>query len=136
MKIFTTVGATISVLGLLQAACGTANVAQISAAAEAEGAALVVADSGSGTANSLDVSLDPVPSPLSVSEESDLIFNILTGEIAGRLGMVGVASESYLEASTASSDERVSERAVKLAIFDRNFERAELASVRLSLIHI
>lgn len=130
MKIFTTVGATISVLGLLQAACGTANVAQISAAAEAEGAALVVADSGSGTANSLDVSLDPVPSPLSVSEESDLIFNILTGEIAGRLGMVGVASESYLEASTASSDERVSERAVKLAIFDRNFERAELASVR------
>jgi len=92
VKIFTTVGATISVLGLLQAACGTANVAQISAAAEAEGAALVVADSGSGTANSLDVSLDPVPSPLSVSEESDLIFNILTGEIPQPQVMNGSAN--------------------------------------------
>lgn len=124
---------TVIALGLLLGACGDTGIAQLSATAvpvEGQGAAIVVADSSPGNANSLDVSLDSAPPSLNVSEESDLIFNILTGEIAGRLGLLGVASESYLEASAASSDERVSERAVKLAIFDRNFQRAELASAR------
>ncbi len=92
---------------------------------------LLVADSASSSLNALsDSPFGNIQPRLSLREESDLVFNILTAEIAGRLGLVDVASEKYFDASIATQDPRVSERAVKLAIYGQNLQRAALASSR------
>jgi len=67
---------------------------------------------------------------LSVRQEADLIFNILSAEIAGRRGLMETASQNYLQASNSTEDPRVAEHAVKLALFSRDVERANLASER------
>lgn len=91
---------------------------------------IMVADAKSLGASSIDSPLSGAVSELSLREESDLLFNIITAEIAGRRGLVGIASENYFDASVASDDPRVSERAVKLALYGRDWQRAELASAR------
>lgn len=60
------------------------------------------------------------------------MYEILAAELAGRRGMLGVASENYLSASKKTNDVRVAERATKLAIFSRNWEQAQQASERWS----
>jgi len=67
---------------------------------------------------------------MTVREESDLVFNILSAEIAGRRGLVDIASENYSEAANATDDPRVTERAVKLALYGRNWELADSTSAR------
>ena len=67
---------------------------------------------------------------LSVLQESNLVFNILAGEIAGRRGMVDIASINYFEAAAATDDPRVTERAVKLALYGHDWELATLAADR------
>jgi len=67
---------------------------------------------------------------MNLREESDLVFNILSAEIAGRRGLVDIASENYYDASVATDDPRVSERAAKLALYARDWERAGQASAR------
>ena len=69
-------------------------------------------------------------SELSMREESDLVFNILAAEFAGRRGRVLAASEGYFEASQTIADPRVVERAVKLALFSHNWNLANTASER------
>lgn len=91
---------------------------------------LMVADSEFVTGNTLSSTFEPVAPQLSVSEEADLVFNILSAEIAGRRGLVGIASENYFDASEATDDPRVSERATKLALYGRDWQRAEMASAR------
>ncbi len=60
------------------------------------------------------------------------MYEIMAAELAGRRGMLGIASEKYLSAAQKTSDVRVAERATKLAIFSRNWEQAQQASERWS----
>jgi len=80
-----------------------------------------------------DTSATGVPAPLSdltMREESDLVFNILAAEFAGRRGRVLAASEGYFQASKSTNDPRVIERAVKLALFSHNWNLADSAAKR------
>ncbi len=111
---------TITFSALLSAAlgaCSTATVAQIE---------------GSSMTEELpaEVATRRYAQQLSMSEESDLLFNILSAEMAGRRGLVGIASKNYFEAATATDDPRVTERAVKLALVGRDWQLADLASAR------
>ncbi len=125
-----------SFLGLVLGACSNTFVAQhstLQAAGVSESEAnteIVVADSKSVVVNSIDTTFAKAAPERSLREESDLLFNIITAEIAGRRGLVDVAAENYYDASVASDDPRVSERAVKLALYGRDWQRAELASSR------
>ena len=83
------------------------------------------------------VSSDPIVSdsadsspPISVGDQSDLVFNILSAEIASRRGLVDIASQNYFAASNATDDPRVTERAVKLALYSRDWQLARDASAR------
>ena len=67
-------------------------------------------------------------SPTSV--ESELMYEVLSAELAGRRGMLGIAAENYLSASKKTDDARVAERATKLAIFGRNWKHAQDAGKR------
>ncbi len=120
-----------SLVSLLAGACSTVPEPQISAPEPdlaVKNTSVVVADSGLG--NSID-SLPAATAPqMTVSEQSDLVFSILSGEIAGRLGLVELASDNYYDASVASDDPRVSERATKLALFAKNLQQAAPASLR------
>lgn len=64
----------------------------------------------------------------SIAEEADLIYKILAAEIAGRRGRVDIAAKNYLDAATQSNDTRVVERAVKLALYSRDWESADQAA--------
>jgi len=119
------------VLSLILSACSTATVADSVSAPSAEPAVpaqeILAEATGISLQNSLATSAGE---PLSVREQSELVFNILAGEIAGRRGLVDIASANYYEASVATDDPRVSERAVKLALYGRDWQRADLASAR------
>lgn len=131
-----------SLLTLALGACSTATVAQSSADSAAERAVdpvvagapnavpVIVADSDSTAQTSATVASATFAPRMSLREESDLVFNILSGEIAGRRGLVGIASENYFDASVATDDPRVTERAVKLALYGRDWQRADRASAR------
>jgi len=121
-------------LSLTLGACSTATVAQsavgqFGAGADNSSSKTFVADSSSGSSPSVGL-ISADGTPMNLREESELVFNILAAEIAGRRGMVEIASENYFDASTATNDPRVSERAVKLALYARDWQRADLASAR------
>ncbi len=61
---------------------------------------------------------------------SDLVFNLLAGELAGREHRLDLAVEHYLLAAEASDDPRVAERAVRIALFAKQPERALTAARR------
>lgn len=67
---------------------------------------------------------------LSERQEADLVYKILAAEIAGRRGRVDLAASNYYDAASASDDPRVSERAVKLALYSRDLDRAGSAVSR------
>lgn len=74
-------------------------------------------------------------SQLSEMQHADLVFKILSAEIAGRRGRVDIAAKNYFEAANATNDPRVAERAAKLAMYSRDWQSAERAVdlwVRLS----
>ena len=89
---------------------------------------VIIADST--PANSLDSPIAGQYARLNLRAESELIFNILSGEIAGRRGLVDIASKNYYDASLATDDPAVSERATRLALYARDWERAGRASAR------
>lgn len=62
--------------------------------------------------------------------DSQLMFELMIAELAGRRGQLDVALEGYLRASERTDDPRVSERATRLAIFGRQWEDAEKVSRR------
>jgi tetratricopeptide (TPR) repeat protein len=64
-------------------------------------------------------------SPMTERQEADLVYKILAAEIAGRRGRVDLAAQNYSDAANATDDPRVSERAVKLALYSRDFDRAD-----------
>lgn len=63
----------------------------------------------------------------SIAEQADLVYQILTAEIAGRRGLVDIAASHYFEAADKTGDPRVVERAVKLALYSRDWVRADKA---------
>jgi DNA-binding MarR family transcriptional regulator len=72
------------------------------------------------------------PVPRSASPQSQLMFDVMAAELAGRRGMLDVAANHYLNASQKTDDSRVAERATKLAIFGRHWVQAETAAARWS----
>jgi len=62
--------------------------------------------------------------------DSQLMFEIMISELAGRRGQLDVAMTGYLRASERTDDPRVSERAARLTTFGRQWEDAETASRR------
>lgn len=69
-------------------------------------------------------------SPMTERQEAELVYKILAAEIAGRRGRVDLAAQNYSDAANATDDPRVSERAVKLALYSRDFDRADSAARR------
>lgn len=62
--------------------------------------------------------------------DSQLMFEIMIAELAGRRGQLDVAMTGYLRASGKTDDPRVSERAARLATFGRQWPEAEMAAKR------
>jgi tetratricopeptide (TPR) repeat protein len=58
-------------------------------------------------------------------ERSQLMYEIMIAELAGRRGYLDVATEGYLRASSKTDDARVAERATKLAVWGRLWGQAE-----------
>ena len=62
--------------------------------------------------------------------DSQLMFELMIAELAGRRGQLDVALAGYLRAARDSDDPRVSERATQLAMFGRQWADAEDAARR------
>ena len=77
---------------------------------------------------------DRVERGTSVSPRSEVMFEVLAAELAGRRGMLDTATENYLSASAKSADMRVAERATKLAVFSRQWDKARQAATRWSTL--
>ena len=76
---------------------------------------------------------ESAPAPLQQPEEplsSTLLYEVLLGEIAGQRGVMDVSAASYLQAALHSSDPRVAERALKIAVFGKQQDLALQAARR------
>ena len=62
--------------------------------------------------------------------QSQLMFELMIAELAGRRGQLDVALAGYLRAAEKTDDPRVSERATRLAMFGRQWAEAETAATR------
>ena len=74
------------------------------------------------------ISGDGQTSPL--PRQSDLIYYTLLAELAARRGKYNVAYDNYLLASELSSDPQLPERAARIAVFIKAWEKAVLAGER------
>jgi len=64
------------------------------------------------------------------SQDSQLFYELLVSELAIRRGELEVAAEGYLSATKRTDDPRVAERATQLAIYYRDWPRAESVAKR------
>ncbi len=62
----------------------------------------------------------PRPPTAAEARESDLMYDILVGEMAGQRGKLSLAAQSYLKAARLSDDPAVAERALRIALFAKN----------------
>lgn len=62
--------------------------------------------------------------------DSQLMFELMIAELAGRRGQLDVAMSGYLSAADRTDDPRVSERATRLAMFGRQWGEAERVARR------
>lgn len=60
----------------------------------------------------------------------ELLFDILAGEIAGQRNRMDVSVTHYLRAAEAANDPRVAKRAVRIALYGKNFRAAMQATKR------
>ena len=58
------------------------------------------------------------------------IYHILLGEIAGQSGQMAASAQTYLEAARISSDPRVAQRAMQIALYAHDEVRAQQAAER------
>ena len=72
----------------------------------------------------------PAARQLNASDRSQLMYEIMIAELAGRRGYLDIATEGYRSASARTDDPRVSERATKLAVYSRNWPHAIEAGSR------
>ena len=63
-------------------------------------------------------------------EQSDLMYEVLVGELSGQFGEVEQALEHYLNASQLSDDPAIAERATRIAMFAKNWESGLRAAHR------
>jgi len=78
----------------------------------------------------------------SVSEvtESDVMYQVLLGELAGKTGDLQTATRAYVDVARISDDPAVAERATRIALFGRvrlqqfHFRHADLLALGLVLI--
>ncbi len=61
---------------------------------------------------------------------SQLMYEVMIAELAGRRGYLDLATEGYLRAARSTDDVRISERATKLAVWSRQWRNAEIAARR------
>ncbi|GMR08370.1 MAG: tetratricopeptide repeat protein [Gammaproteobacteria bacterium] len=62
--------------------------------------------------------------------DSELLYQLLVGEISGQRGQLGLSVTSYLKAAEATRDPRIAARATRIAVFARD-EQAALAASHL-----
>ena len=62
--------------------------------------------------------------------DSQLMFELMIAELAGRRGQLDVALAGYLRAAERTDDPRVSERATRLALYGRQWPEAEAMARR------
>ena len=72
--------------------------------------------------------------PTQSEMDSQLMFELMIAELAGRRGQLDVAMSGYLRAADRTDDPRVSERATRLAMFGRQWEEAERVARRWMLL--
>ncbi len=75
---------------------------------------------------------EPLPeqAPPEQTLTSDLMYDILLGEIAGQRGVMMISVPHYLQAAMDSRDPRVAERAVQIASYANAYDAAERAARR------
>jgi len=66
----------------------------------------------------------------SAETDGQLMYEIMIAELAGRRGYLDAATEGYMRAAQRTDDERVSARAAQLAVFSRQWDKAEIAATR------
>ncbi|MGI9227819.1 MAG: tetratricopeptide repeat protein [Gammaproteobacteria bacterium] len=66
------------------------------------------------------------------SQQSDLIYEVLVGELSGQFGDVGQALEHYINAANISDDPAVAERATRIAMFAKDWPAGIRAATRWS----
>lgn len=94
------------------------------------GTALAQADdvTAGSTGGASEAAQSPVVEDAQV--DSQLMFELMISELAGRRGQLDVALAGYLRASERTDDPRVAERAARLAMFGRQWTDAEKAVKR------
>lgn len=65
---------------------------------------------------------------------SEAMYQVLAGEFSGRNGDFKAAAEYYASASTLVNDVEVAEHAAKVALYAKDYEAAELAIARWTLL--
>jgi len=69
----------------------------------------------------------PESSPVETAIDPDVMYMLLVAEIAGQRERYDIALEGYLEAAKRVKDERLAERAAKIALFIRDAEKTDAA---------
>ncbi len=87
--------------------------------------------SGCSTSDRFSTAVDhSAPALSQVSPQSEVMFEVLAAELAGRRGMLDVAADNYLSAAQKTNDSRLAERATKLAVYGQTWSKAEIAAKR------
>ena len=66
------------------------------------------------------------------SAQSDLMYEVLAGELFGQFGDIGQALEHYIKAANLSNDPAVAERATRIAMFSKDWQTGIHAATRWS----
>lgn len=64
------------------------------------------------------------PVPASGGDESDLLYNVILGEIAGQRGQFTVAADHYIAAARQSGDARLVKRATQISLYSGDLDLA------------
>lgn len=75
-----------------------------------------------------------IPVPEREPTDTDVMFRVMAGELAGAQGDVTGALENYLEATLKSNDPAIAERATNLAMRSGNWQLATMAADRWTVL--
>ncbi len=88
---------------------------------------------GSGRTTSSNDSLQiRKPNPEKYDAQSELMYEVLVGELSGQYGEVDLALEHYVKAAQLTDDPSVAERATRIAMFAKNWPAGIQAASRWS----
>ncbi len=72
------------------------------------------------------------PNPEKYDAQSELMYEVLVGELSGQFGEVDLALEHYVNAAKLTDDPSVAERATRIAMFAKNWPAGIEAATRWS----